>query len=266
MQRKLPQLGPTETQLFAWIQLQDRNVVKAGEFARILNLTAKQESNLYSRLCRSKLAIRLMKGIYLLPSKIPPGGNWGPNPYWIIDKLMNAIAAKYQITGRAAFNRYGFSEQVANQIAVYNTNLSGTKTIGGIRYDFIEVAADRIGAIDFQELKDGSKIPFSSAARTVTDAVYDWSRFGAISQAFEWIDSHAMEKGWVRELVQSTANFGNVGAARRIGFVLQRADVSRQMLLPLTRMISATSSYIPLDPTKPKRGSVDKTWGVVINA
>jgi hypothetical protein len=119
MQHKLPQLGPIETQLFAWIQLQDRNVVKAGEFAKVMSLTAKQESKLYSRLCRAKLAIRLMRGIYLLPSKIPPGGNWGPNPYWVLDKLMNAIKAKYQIAGRAAFNRYGFSEQVANQIAVY---------------------------------------------------------------------------------------------------------------------------------------------------
>ena len=266
MQYKLPQLGPIETQLFAWIQLQDRNVVKAGEFAKVMSLTAKQESKLYSRLCRAKLAIRLMKGIYLLPSKIPPGGNWGPNPYWVLDKLMNAIKAKYQITGRAAFNRYGFSEQVANQIAVYNTYLSGTKIIGGIRYNFIEVDGDRIGAIDFQELHDGSKIPFSSSARTVTDAIYDWSRFGAISQAFEWIETRAMQKEWVRELIQSTANFGNVGAARRTGFVLQRAGVSRQMLIPLTRMLSVTSSYIPLDPTKPKRGSVDKIWGVIINA
>jgi predicted transcriptional regulator of viral defense system len=75
-----------------------------------------------------------------------------------------------------------------------------------------------------------------------------------------------MQKEWVRELIQSTANFGNVGAARRTGFVLQRAGVSRQILIPLTRMLSVTSSYIPLDPTKPKRGSIDKIWGVIINA
>ena len=35
MQKKFPRLGSTETQLFAWIQLQNQNVVRAGEFETV---------------------------------------------------------------------------------------------------------------------------------------------------------------------------------------------------------------------------------------
>ena len=140
MQKRSPQLGPLETQVFAWVQLKERNLVRAGEIARALSLAPKRETELFTRLCRSRLALRLKKGLYLLPNKIPPGGVWGPNPYWVLAQLMQAVGASYQVTGQAAFQRCGFSDQIPNEITTYNTKLSGRKKIGGTSYEFIKVA------------------------------------------------------------------------------------------------------------------------------
>ena len=252
-------------QLFAWIQLKEKNIVRSGEISRAFGLSLINESKLFSRLCRRQLALRLMKGVYLMPTKIPPGGRWGPNPYWIVAQLMAVLDANYQVTGIAAFHRHGFSEQVPNQIAIYNTKLSAHRKIGGISFDFIKVASSRLGKIDKLRITEGIDIPFSSAGRSLMDAVYDWSRFGTLPSALDWIQSRSNDKILVRELIQSTATFGNIGTIRRVGYVLEESGVSRGALKPLIQSLEETKSYLPLNPLKAKKGSLNKRWGVVIN-
>ena len=265
MQKSTTQLGPLETQLFAWIQLKDRNLMRTGEASRIFGLTPANETKLFSRLCRRQLALRLMNGLFLMPSKIPPGGKWGPNPYWVLAHLMNAVDAKYQVTGAAAFHRYGFSEQVPNQITVYNTKLSGRRKIGGTSYELIKVAADRLGKIEMLKINEGIDIPFSDAGRTLMDVLYDWSRFGAFPRVLDWIESRAKNKELVRNLIQATVEFSNIGTVRRVGYILENIGVNRQTLRPLTKQLTEAKSFIPLNPSKPKRGQLNKTWGLIIN-
>ncbi len=265
MQRRSAQLGPLETQLFAWAQLKERSLVRAGEIAQALGVKPASVTKLFSRLCRAQMALRLMKGLYLVPTKIPPGGRWGPNPYWVLAQYMGAIDSDYQVTGPAAFHRYGFTEQVANQVAVYNTRLSGRKKIGSVSYEFIKVSKDRLGATNVQTLKEGAEIPFSSPGRALLDAFYDWSRFGTIPKVFEWTRGRVHDKKLVRDLIASTISHGNVGCSRRIGYVLASSGVSHHALRPLREGLSETSSFLPLNPSKPKRGFIDKTWGLVVN-
>lgn len=265
MQKRTAQLGPLETQFFAWVQLKNRSLVRTKEIGRVLNLTPSSETKLFSRLCRAQLALRLMNGLYLVPTKIPPGGKWGPNPYWVLDHFMAALGSEYQITGQAAFHRYGFSEQVPNQIAVYNTKLSGRRNIGTVSYEFIKVTEDRLGGTDPQDISEGIKVPFSSRGRTLVDAFYDWSRFGTLPKAIQWTRDRAHDKVLVRELISAATHHGNIGTIRRIGYALAAAGVSNQALRPLTDELKGTSSFLPFIPSAPKRGFVDKKWGLVVN-
>ncbi len=43
----------------------------------------------------------------------------------------------YVFGGMSVYNRYSLSEQIAEVYTLYNTRISGSKEIAGIRYDFI---------------------------------------------------------------------------------------------------------------------------------
>jgi predicted transcriptional regulator of viral defense system len=59
--------------------------------------------------------------------------------------------------------------------------------------------------------------------------------------------------------------YGNLGTIRRIGAILERLDASNSSLSRLKRALTTTTAKIPLVPTRPARGPISKTWGVVIN-
>ena len=62
-----------------------------------------------------------------------------------------------------------------------------------------------------------------------------------------------------------TVRYGNRGTARRIGALLERLGVSGRGLVRLERMLKPSTSLIPWAPGLPKRGTVNRRWGVVFN-
>lgn len=265
MQKPLPRIGSLEAQFFAWVQLKGLSIVRSGDMVRALSINRQREARLLSGLSRRQLILRLSNGLYLAPSKLPPGGRWGPNPYWVLTQLMEAISAEYQVSGPDAFHRYDYTEQVPNVVTVYNTKLSGRKTIGGISYQLIKVARARLGDAEFLTITDSVKIPFASPGRALLDAIYDWSRFGTIPKAFEWVKDRSQDHELIASLIKAAVRFGNVGTIRRVGYILAASGVEENKLRPLRKRLKKTKSYPPLIPSSPKRGHIDQAWGLVIN-
>lgn len=265
MQKRSSQLGPLETQAFAWVQLKKRQLVRSGDLGAVLGLPPKRETELFGRLCRNQLILRLMKGLYLFPLQIPPGGKWGPSPDWVLAQFMNALSVPYQVTGLWAFQRYGFSEQVPSRMSVYNTKFSIKKIIGGTGYDFIKVEPKRLGSTDLKVTTDNTVVVFSSSARALFDSFYDWERFGTIPKVFNWLSMRVDDKKLITDLINVTTLYGNVGTVRRIGYTLAHLGISQARLKKFKEIASDTRSFIPLNPSKPKTGGIDKTWGLIIN-
>lgn len=265
MQKTLPQLGPLETQAFAWVQLKKRPLVRSGDLGKVLYLTPKRESELLGRLCRSQMVLRLMKGLYLFPLQIPPGGRWGPNFDWVLTQLMNAHQVSYQVTGLCAFHRYGFSEQVPNRITVYNTKFSGEKIIGQTGCDFIKVDSHRLGHTDSKITIDKTPVVYSSQGRALFDAFYDWDRFGTMPRVFEWLSMKINDDKVIDDFIEATVRYGNISTTRRVGYMLDRFGISKSRIKKISEIAKETVSFIPLDPSKSKEGSIDKNWGVIVN-
>lgn len=265
MQRTTLTLGPLETQVIAWAQLGKRSIVRSGEIVLNIGISAKKETEVLGRLCDSGLVVRLMKGLFLFPSQIPPGGKWGPSPDWVLAQFLDYIGVQYQITGLWAFHRYGYSEQVPNRISVYNTKFSGDRVIGNSGYTFIKVTPDRLGGTIAKVLNDGTKVLVSSPGRTLLDAIYEWRRFGTVPRVFDWIAARIEDEKLISEILKSTIEYGNTNTARRVGYLLSRLGVSKRTTHKLLAGIGKSSAFVPLVPTLPKRGSIDKTWGLVIN-
>ena len=259
-------LGPLETQLFAYAQLRGLPTLRVGEQCEPLRLSAVQERNLLNRMARAGLLSRVWRGLYLVPPRLPLGGKWSPDEALALSTLMTSREASYQVCGPNAFNRYGFDDQVPNRTYLYNDRLSGERTVGAVALTLIKVDAKRLGETEEARTADGLTVLYSSRVRTLVDAVYDWSRFNSLPRGFEWIRSElAAKRVAAAELVRIALRYGDVGTIRRIGALLDREGVAESLLRRLQRALKPTSGLIAWNPAGPKRGTVDRRWGVVWN-
>jgi predicted transcriptional regulator of viral defense system len=237
---------------------------------RLLDMTSAQERKVLSRLSRRGLAARVRRGFYLLPPCLPLGGGWSPSEALALTTLMRDRDAQFQICGPNAFHRYGWDEQVPNRVHVYNNRLSGDRVIGMVELTLVRIRDERLGSIESVKTPDGSELSYSSRARSLVDAVHDWSRFNSLPRAFGWIrDDLRNSRITTADLIDAVVRFGNQGTIRRIGYLLEELSLEQRipvkLIERLERPLRATSSTIPWIPTLPKRGKVSKRWGLVAN-
>jgi predicted transcriptional regulator of viral defense system len=259
-------LGQFETLLLAHVQMRNCRTVRTGDLTGPLRITAKQEGELLSRMARRGLIAQVRRGLYLVPPRLPLGGKWNPDEGLALNTLMEDQKGCCQICGPNAFNRYGFDEQVPARLYVYNNRLSGQRTIGTVALVLIKVADSRLGDTEEVRTPEGLAMVYSSRVRTLLDAVYDWSRFGSLPRAYDWI-RRDLKAGRVRaaDLVKVTLRYGNQGTMRRIGALLEQLGASASLLRKLQRALKPSSSLIPWVPNRPKRGAASLRWGVVLN-
>jgi predicted transcriptional regulator of viral defense system len=259
-------LGRQETQMLAYLQMRKRHTVRTGELTGPLQLTRDQERELFRRMARGRLIVRVRPGLYLVPAQLPLGGSWSPDETMALNTLMEDREGRYQICGPNAFNRYGFDDQVPTRIYAYNNRISGERTIGTIALTLIKVADDRLGDTEDVEVAEGLTAVYSSRVRTLVDAVYDWARFNSLPRAYVWIRGELAAKQIdAGNLVAVTLRYGDKGTIRRIGLLLEGQGVKEELLRKLERALKPSTSLIPWNPLKPKRGTINQRWGVVLN-
>jgi len=260
-------IGRLEAQLLAYAQMRRWTTVRTGDLRKPMRLSADQERKLFSRLARAGMIARVWRGLYLVPPRLPLGGKWSPDEGLALATLMAAHGGRYQICGLNAFNRYGFDEQIPTRVYAYNNRLSGDRTIGSIQLTLIKVADARLGSTEeVPPWEVGPPAIYASRARSLVDSVYDWARFGSLPRGYRWIRSElAAKRVKAAHLVELTLRYGDIGTIRRVGALLEREGIAETLLRKLDRALPATSSPIPWIPRRPKRGSVERRWGVVWN-
>jgi predicted transcriptional regulator of viral defense system len=258
-------LGPLETNFFAWVQMRKVSVVRTGDAAKALTISQRSEEQLLSRLLLSGMIARLTKGVYLVPQRLPLGGFWGPPQALVLSEIMKFYGGQYQLTGMGVFNHYGFTTQVANRTIAYNNKISGERKIGNLIYEFIEVPTKRLGGIEEVPIEPDLTINYPTLGRTLLDAVYDWSRFNTLPRAFEWIEKSKKNRDAMTDLVKWALKAGNVSTRRRLGYWLERIQANPTLVRRLAKSVEPTSAFIPLIPGRPALGKTNKQWGLVIN-
>lgn len=266
MKQKGIELGNLSSRFFAYIQLKDRDVIRTGEIAPVLNITESQEYDLLRRLTDSGWIVRLKRGVYLVPDRLPAGGKYNPGTSIILEKLMKEYGGDYQITGPTAFNFYGFDNQVPNMFYVYNNRISGNRTIGNQSFQFIKTSDQRMGSINNIATYQGNNLMYSSKTRTLVDAVYDWAKFNSLPRGYQWIEAELLtEPKFVSELVDVTMRYSNQATLRRIGYLLDSSEQSPKLIKLLVGQLSNSKSLIPWIPNKKSRGRLNRKWGIIVN-
>ena len=259
-------LGKQETQLLAYLQMRRQQTVKTGELTGPLQLSREQERELFRRMARGGLIARVRPGLYLVPAQLPLGGAWSPDEILALNTLMEDRQGRYQICGPNAFNRYGLDEQIPTRVYAYNNRISGERSIGAVALTLIKVADARLGDTEEVQTADGRSAVYSSRVRTLMDAVYDWSRFNSLPRAFDWIRGDlATSRVSASELATATLRYGDKGTIRRIGLLLERQGADPATLQKLEGALTPSTGLIPWNPAKPKRGTISRRWGVVLN-
>ncbi len=96
--------------------------------------------------------------------------------------------------------------------------------------------------------------------------MYDWSRFNSLPRGYEWIRRElGAQRVTASELVDVSLRYGDIGTIRRMGLALEREGVQESLLQKLRRALKPSTGLIPWIPSKPKRGTVNRAWGVVVN-
>jgi len=253
-------------QYFSYAQMRKLESVRQGELQQALGLSATQETDLFRRLARRGLIARVRRGLYLVPPTLPAGGKWSPGEALALTTLMGDRNATYQICGPNAFYLYRWVDQIPNRTYVYNDRISGERHVGSVAFSLIKVTNERLGVTESVKTPDGIEMVYSSPARSLMDAVYDWSRFNSLPTAFDWIrtELEANEK-MASDLVKTSLRYGNQGTLRRIGKLLEMEGVEERLLRKVAKALRPSSSFIPWIPTRAKRGKTDRRWGVVVN-
>lgn len=265
MKSKGPGLGSLSSRFFAYIQLKKLEIVRTGEIAPTLGITGSQEGDLFRRLSDSGWIVRLKRGVYLVPSRIPAGGKYSPGAALILQKMMEEEKDRYQICGPTAFNFYGLDDQIPNVTYLYNNRISGKRSIGNLAFQFIKVANERLGAVNAVRTQD-TEIIYSSKARTLMDAVYDWSRFNGLPRGYGWIKQEIKDDPKLAtELIEVTAKFGNIATTRRIGYLFDTIIPNSRMINRLQHQLSASRALIPWVPGRPAKGTINRKWGIIVN-
>jgi predicted transcriptional regulator of viral defense system len=259
-------LGKTQTQFFAYVQMRRLQTVRTGELVGALGITPQQERELLSRLARRSLIARVRRGLYLVPPRLPPGGKWSPREFLALTTLIEDQGGRYQVCGPSAFYRCGWDNQVPNRLYAYNNRISGERKVGSAAMTLIKLTDARLGETEVVKTPDGIDAVYSSRVRSLVDAVYDWSRFNSLPRGYDWIRAElTRDPGVAGEIVRVALQYANVSTLRRLGKLLELEGVTEPLLRKLARKLTPSSALIPWVPTLPKRGTVDRRWGVLVN-
>jgi len=266
MKQQGPEIGNLSSRFFAYVQLKKKDVIRTGELSPVLGITDSQERDLLRRLSGSGWIVRLKRGVYLVPSRIPAGGKYSPGIALILQKLMEETDGKYQICGPTAFNFYGFDGQITNITYVYNNRISGSRSIGNLTFQFIKISDERLGSINVLRTPEGVEANYSSKERTLMDAVYDWSRFNSLPRGYDWIRREVKgDSKLASKLVETVVQYGNQATVRRTGYLLDTLAQNSRIINKLQCRLSGSKALIPWVPVKPQKGTANRKWGVIVN-
>lgn len=195
---------------------------------------------------------------------MPPGGKWQPDSFYLISKFIKVIGASYYIGGLFTFNHYGLTNQLANEITIYNDRLSGKKKLGILSIQLIKIASSQIGEPAILTFENG-EVNISTLSRTILDAIKDWGRFNTLPIAFEWIKKNIQDDNFISELIADTVRYGNMSSKRRIGYFLYTQTHNKELVKSIKKTLTASKSWLPLNPQGGTKGQTNKEWRIIDN-
>ena len=244
------------------------STARARKLAAGLDISESYFRQLLHHLARSDLLVRLRKGLYAISSTVP--GITAAHEFEIAMHLVSPAA----ISHWSALSYHGLTDQVPGRVFVLTTGESsvpreregsvqqrqGGYAVGETVYRFVQVKEERFFGTEKVWIGD-ARINITDLERTLLDGLtmpQHCGDFTEVLTAFE----NAARKMDIDRLTDYALRLDQA-TAKRLGWVLERTDVSSEKLRRLLDV--EVSGYRTLDPTGPRKGPCNSKWMVQEN-
>jgi predicted transcriptional regulator of viral defense system len=228
-------------------------------------------SQLLSHLEKARWILRLRRGLYAGTGSLPGGVNI--HPFAIATRLVEPSAVSHW----SAMSYHGFTDQIPHVVTAFTPQKVVTPSmrdskgkiagkhvweVDGIRYEYVSVIPEHFFGTQDVWVDEHFRVPITDKERTILETFISPRQFGGIGEALQTLEEHVQELH-LEKLIGYAERYGKGSVAKRLGWALERLDVSSEFLDPLQEI--PIRGFRVLDPTRPRRGSYDKRWMIQNN-
>jgi predicted transcriptional regulator of viral defense system len=161
------------------------------------------------------------------------------------------------------YNYYNFTSQQFQTVYVLNSRISRERTIAGLSFKFIKIAAQRFYGLEEIDI-NGKKAVVSSRERTLVDLFYYSKPVGGPNAAIN-ILNRTIKSGKcdVKKLIEYTVKFPVIKTRKLIGLTLEKYGVNEKVLAPLIKSVKNTSL---ISFTGNRKGKINEKWRVIVSS
>lgn len=222
------------------------------EFRRLFGLEAIRTHRVLHRLAAGGHVHRLANGRYVVSG--PRAADTLGHSLFLATRLVEPSYVSFW----TALNYYGWTEQAPRSVFVANTHRSASRAVEAHRIRLVKLPTKRF--FGYEMAKEGPvAFPIAQPEKALVDSLYLPSCAGGadlVARALE----EALPSVSVERLQEYGARMRVRTLASRLGYLLESHGVSAEAL-----RTSASSTYVKLEPTGPRRGRFVARWRVIDN-
>lgn len=254
--------GPKETEVISRLSYEKVTVITKEQFEELFKRSG-SNNKIISQLKKKGVFKSISRGIYYFsPLESGPVGTQ-INEFLIPPLLFPK--ENYYIGYSNMYNFYGFTTQIFQTIFVLNTSLQRERIICGVPFKLLKISPKRMYGLNKIKIKN-TEIIVSDRERTIVDLFYFPDSVGGIKKAFGILEKQISEnKLDVKKMIDYIRQFPNVSVKKRMGYFLEKCNVSEKLLKSLKDGIN-NSSLTTLYGSKSRKGEINKEWKVIIDA
>ncbi len=231
--------------------------------SKVLNLPAKDTSNLLGRLVRRGWLARAHRGLYLIKSlEADSGSAPAIEDPWILAREMFSPC---YIGGWSAAEHWGLTEQIFRPTFV--------ATATGVRKTVCNILGSefRLAKVSPRRIKGGTlvwrgpeKVMVSDRERTIADGLTSPDWVGGVRHLADILTTYRQSPEWnPGKLLERMDEIGKGSAYKRLGCLAEPLRGAKSLVE--TALARRSAGVIKLDPSVSSKGQFSKRWGLWIN-
>lgn len=255
-------LGPKETEVISRLSYEKVTIITKEQFDKLFGQSLLTRQVIY-QLKKKGILKPIIKGIYYYsPLESGPAGS-KVNEFLIPPVLFPK--GNYYVGYSTMYNYYGLTEQIFQTFYILNTSLQREREICGIPFKLLKVPVDRMYGLEKVKIRD-SQVIVSDRERTLIDLVYFPDPVGGLKKALEIFREISLSnKTDLKKLIKYASIFPSVSTRKRIGFILEKAQVSKPTLAPLLKSVKNRNTLVSLYDSESRRGEINNIWKIIID-
>lgn len=240
-------------------------LITVHEAAKVLDMQGRMASRKLANLERSGWLTRVRRGLYYIRplEALPDRPSTAPDPWVVASVLYDPC----YIGGWSAAEHWDLTEQIFRETFVVTARFSRSshEAVLGLDFRIVRVSPkDRVlntGTV----WRDGDRIRVSSPERTLVDGLNDPTWLGGWRHLEQVVETYmGGRRGELATLRAGLVEHGRGAAFKRLGFLSERRWPDERTLIDLC-LEQRSRGVVRLDPALPKRGRLDKRWGLWVN-